>query len=197
MRNYSSRLSERPLKAPCHTLRTSIRQQYDKTGNFHQSQPTGAKEQQPHASQLEGSTGYLTIFVTGAVRRGYIAQTARSQPHRICRRFIRGRRIPVSERSPIDNGGSADRVVQLSIMEAECIADCEGAKNLAWGQLLTELQITDQSVTLPKTDSEGAYDLLQTKKLLRRSRHIIQHLYHYLHLASSEWRKPLKCPSLN
>ena len=70
-------------------------------------------------------------------------------------------------------------VVALSITEAEYIADCEGAKDIAWTQqLLQELKVKIETPIL-KTDSEGAYNLSQTAKFLRRSRHI-QHRYHYI-----------------
>ena len=59
------------------------------------------------------------------------------------------------------------------------IADCEAAKDLAWAtQFLKELSIEKPPPVL-KTDSEGAYNLSQTAKFLRRSRHI-EHRYHYL-----------------
>ena len=72
-------------------------------------------------------------------------------------------------------------IVALSITEAEYIADCEGAKDLAWGQqLLSEFHINCQPRLT--TDSEGAYDLAKTAKFQRRSRHI-EHRFHYLRKA--------------
>jgi len=70
-------------------------------------------------------------------------------------------------------------IVALSITEAEYIADCEGAKDIVWTQqLLQELKVKIETPIL-RTDSEGAYNLSQTAKVLRCSRHI-QHRYHYL-----------------
>jgi len=69
--------------------------------------------------------------------------------------------------------------VSLSITEAEYIACCEGAKGLAWGrQFLSELQCLNINPRL-WTDSEGAQNLSQTSRFLRRSRHI-EHRFHYL-----------------
>ena len=71
-------------------------------------------------------------------------------------------------------------VVSLSITEAEYIADCEGAKDLAWGrQFLKELRIEASQPPTLVTDSEGAYNLSKTSQFLRRSRHI-EHRYHYI-----------------
>jgi len=70
-------------------------------------------------------------------------------------------------------------VVSLSIIEAEYIADCEGAKDAAWiQQSLNELGITTNPTL--HTDSEGAYNLSKRSKFTRRSHHI-EHRYHYLH----------------
>ena len=69
--------------------------------------------------------------------------------------------------------------MSLSITEAEYIADCEGAKDATWIRpFLQELYITMLTPVL-KTDSEGAYNLAQTLRFLRRSRYI-EHCYHYL-----------------
>ena len=71
-------------------------------------------------------------------------------------------------------------VVSLSITEAEYIAGCEGAKDCAWTrQFLQELGMEQATVPTLITDSEGALNLSQTNKYLRRTRHI-DHRYHYL-----------------
>jgi len=70
-------------------------------------------------------------------------------------------------------------IVALSITEAEYIADCEAAKDLAWATLfLKELSI-EKPLPVLKTDSEGVYNLSQAAKFLRRSWHM-EHRYHYL-----------------
>jgi len=63
-------------------------------------------------------------------------------------------------------------IVALSITDAKYIADCEGAKDAAWEeQFLRELHRSLEP-TILKTDSKGAYNLSQTSKFPRRSRHI-------------------------
>ena len=70
-------------------------------------------------------------------------------------------------------------IVSLSVTEAEYIAACEGAKDAAWGrQFLKEIGVSTH-VPMMTTDSEGAFNLTQTTKYLRRSRHI-DHRYHYI-----------------
>jgi hypothetical protein len=69
-------------------------------------------------------------------------------------------------------------VVSLSITEAEYIATCEAAKDAAWAkQFLEEIGITLKPSL--KTDSEGSFNLAQTSRCLRRTRHI-EHRYHYI-----------------
>lgn len=72
-------------------------------------------------------------------------------------------------------------IVSLSVTEAEYIAACEGAKDAAWWrQFLKEIKVIEGSAPpVLTTDSEGAFNLAQTTKYLRRSRHI-DHRYHYL-----------------
>ena len=71
-------------------------------------------------------------------------------------------------------------IVSLSITEAEYIACCEAAKDLAWGQqFCSEIQALDHELPLLWTDSEGAMNLYKTNQFLRRSRHI-EHRFHYL-----------------
>jgi len=72
-------------------------------------------------------------------------------------------------------------IVCLSITEAEYVACCEGAKDLAWArQFLRGLQLPNTNPTcMLWTDSEGAQDLSKTTKFMRRSRHI-KHRFHYL-----------------
>ena len=63
-------------------------------------------------------------------------------------------------------------------MEAEYIADCEGAKDAAWiQQFLAELGIMITPTLY--TDSEGAYNLSKASKFASRSWHI-EHRFHYL-----------------
>ena len=76
-------------------------------------------------------------------------------------------------------------IVSLSVTEAEYIATCEGAKDAAWGrQFLKEINVTIETPTIT-TDSEGAFNLTQTNKYLRRSRHI-NHRCHYIRQQSKQ-----------
>ena len=76
-------------------------------------------------------------------------------------------------------------IVSLSVTEAEYIAACEGAKDAAWGrQFLKEINVTTRTPVIT-TDSEGAFNLTQTNKYLRRSRHI-DHRYHYIRQQSKQ-----------
>jgi len=69
-------------------------------------------------------------------------------------------------------------IISLSVTEAEYIASCEGAKDAAWApQFLAEIGMEVQP--LLSTDSEGSYNLTQTSRCLRRTRHI-EHRYHYI-----------------
>jgi len=80
---------------------------------------------------------------------------------------------------PVEWYSRRQDIVALSITEVEYIADCKGAKDASWGQqFLQELSVSSE-IPILKTDSEGAYNLSQTAKFLRRSRHI-EHQYHYL-----------------
>ena len=70
-------------------------------------------------------------------------------------------------------------VVSLSITEVEYIANCEGAKDIAWiAQFLQELKVVRKPVLY--TNSEGVYNLSRASKFARRSRHI-KHRFYYLY----------------
>jgi len=84
------------------------------------------------------------------------------------------------EGQPIGWYSRRQDLVSLSITEAEHIACCERAKDLAWGmQFLQELRCLDTQTSRSWTNSEGAQNLSQTNRFLRKSRHI-EHRFHYL-----------------
>jgi len=182
------RKAGRPRKTeiPSNRWGTPVPESNNQTRYPHPSQSPRSTKQQPFTSQSDNSTSHIEIFVANK-SEGIILHKPRELNLVVSADVSYGRETSRSQsevlltlgNQPVGWYSRCQDVVTLSITEAEYIADCEGAKDIAWTQqLLQELKVKIETPIL-KTDSERAYNLSQTAKFLRHSRHI-QHHYHYL-----------------